>query len=44
VHTNILARLGKKVTATMNTHAIIEEFLDALISMQAVPNQKKAGY
>jgi hypothetical protein len=36
-------RLGKNVTAAINTHATIEELLDASFSMQSVWYQKKVG-
>jgi hypothetical protein len=35
--------LGKNVTAAMNTHAIIEELLDASFSMQFMSYQRKVG-
>jgi hypothetical protein len=36
-------RLGKNVTAATNTHATIEELLDASFSMQSVSYQRKVG-
>jgi hypothetical protein len=36
-------RLGKNVTVEKDTHATIEELLDAWFSMRAVPYQKKLG-
>jgi hypothetical protein len=42
---HIVARqpLGKNVTAAMNTHAIIENLLDALLSIRSVSYQRKVG-
>jgi hypothetical protein len=37
-------RLGKNVTATMNTYAKIQELLDASFSMRSVLYQRKVGY
>jgi hypothetical protein len=36
-------QLSKNVTAAMNTHATIEELLDALFSMRSISYQRKAG-
>jgi hypothetical protein len=37
-------RLGKNSTAATNTHATIEELLDASFSMRSVSYQRKVGY
>jgi hypothetical protein len=36
-------RLGKSVTAATNTHATVEELLDATLSMRSVLYQRKVG-
>jgi hypothetical protein len=36
-------RLGKNVTAAMQTHATLEELLDAPFSMRSVKYQRKVG-
>jgi hypothetical protein len=45
VYHSIVARqwLGKNITAATNTHATIEELLDALFSMGSMLYQRKAG-
>jgi hypothetical protein len=41
--TVVRQRLGKNVIAATNTHATIEEFLNASLSMQSVSYQRKVG-
>jgi hypothetical protein len=46
VYPTIVARkrLGKNATVATNTHATLEELLDALFSMRSVLYEKKVGY